>query len=696
MDAPAAKKTNRATPEAGRFELVCPYSPMGDQPKAIETLSRGLVAGAPHQTLLGITGSGKTFTMAAVIEQVNRPTLVLSPNKTLAAQLYAEFKDLFPKNAVEYFVSYYDYYQPEAYVPSSDTFIEKDASRNENIERLRNSATRSLLERRDVLIVASVSCIYGLGSPDNYETMALPLAKGRSIERDDLLRTLTRMQYARAGADFRRGTFRARGDVIEVFPSYEEDAVVRIELFGDEIDSLVVVDPLRGEVLADMASTTLYPANHYVAPGDRLQKAVIGIEAEMRERVQWFKERNLLLEAQRIEQRTRHDIEMLKQTGVCPGIENYSRWMDGRAPGESPFTLLHYFPDEWVVFVDESHVTIPQVGGMYHGDRSRKETLVQHGFRLPSALDNRPLRFEEWEGLARRVVHVSATPAAYELRHSGGRIAEQIVRPTGLLDPLLEVRPAKTQVDDLLHEIRATTKAGWRTLATVLTKRMAEELTNYYAEAGVKVRYLHSEIDAIERTAILRDLRLGAFDVLVGINLLREGLDLPEVALVGILDADKEGFLRSTTSLIQTCGRAARNAQGRVILYADRGTDSMERAIGEMTRRRARQIEYNAERGIVPQTVIKPVRDSLEALYSMDYVELAPAPEAPRKGRKGGKGSSIGPLGDPTLLDPARLRGEIERTKDDMLRAAESLRFEDAAALRDRLKLLERAELEQP
>jgi excinuclease ABC subunit B len=525
--------------------------------------------------------------------------------------------------------------------------------------------------------------------------MALALEKGRSIERDELLRTLTRMQYARAGADFRRGTFRARGDVIEVFPSYEEDAVVRIELFGDEIDSLVSVDPLRGEVLADMESTTLYPANHYVAPGDRLQKAVIGIEGELKERLLWFKERNLLLEAQRIEQRTRHDLEMLKQTGVCSGIENYSRWMDGRAPGESPFTLLHYFPDEWVVFVDESHVTIPQVGGMYHGDRSRKETLVQHGFRLPSALDNRPLRFEEWEGLAKQIVHVSATPSAYELKHSGARVAEQIVRPTGLLDPLLEVRPAKTQVDDLLHEIRVNTKAGWRTLVTVLTKRMAEELTNYYAEAGVKVRYLHSEIDAIERTAILRDLRLGAFDVLVGINLLREGLDLPEVALVGILDADKEGFLRSTTSLVQTCGRAARNAQGRVILYADKRTDSMERAIGEMTRRRAKQIEYNAERGIVPRTVIKPVRESLEALYEMDYVELAPAPDAPRKGRKGGKGGSIGPLGDPALLDPARLRGEIERTKNDMLRAAESLRFEDAAALRDRLKLLERAEIER-
>ena len=695
MDAASPRRSARSTPAAGRFELVCPYAPMGDQPKAIESLSKGLVAGAAHQTLLGITGSGKTFTMAAVIEKVNRPTLVLSPNKTLAAQLYAEFKDLFPKNAVEYFVSYYDYYQPEAYVPSSDTFIEKDASRNENIERLRNSATRSLLERRDVLLVASVSCIYGLGSPDNYETMALPLARGQAMEREDLLRTLTRMQYARAGADFRRGTFRARGDVIEIFPSYEDDAVIRVEMFGDEIEALVVVDPLRGEILEESIATTVYPANHYVAPADRLQRAVIGIEEEMKERVGWFKERNMLLQAQRIEQRTRHDLEMLKQTGVCSGIENYSRWMDGRAPGESPFTLLHYFPEEWVVFVDESHVTIPQVGGMYHGDRSRKETLVEHGFRLPSALDNRPLRFEEWEGLVKQIVHVSATPAAYELKHSGSHIAEQIVRPTGLLDPLIEVRSAKTQVDDLLHEIRLTTQAGWRTLVTVLTKRMAEELTNYYAEAGVRVRYLHSEIDAIERTAILRDLRLGSFDVLVGINLLREGLDLPEVSLVGILDADKEGFLRSTTSLVQTCGRAARNAAGRVILFADKRTDSMERAISEMTRRRAKQIEYNAERGIVPQTVIKPVRESLEALYEMDYVEVAPLPELGKKGKKGAKSSPFGPLGDPALLDPSRLRGEIAKTKDDMLRAAEAMRFEDAAALRDRLRLLERAELEQ-
>jgi excinuclease ABC subunit B len=503
------------------------------------------------------------------------------------------------------------------------------------------------------------------------------------------------MQYARAGADFRRGTFRARGDVIEIFPSYEDDAVIRVEMFGDEIEALVVVDPLRGEILEESTATTIYPANHYVAPADRLQRAVIGIEEEMKERVSWFKERNMLLQAQRIEQRTRHDLEMLKQTGVCSGIENYSRWMDGRAPGESPFTLLHYFPEEWVVFVDESHVTIPQVGGMYHGDRSRKETLVEHGFRLPSALDNRPLRFEEWEGLVKQIVHVSATPAAYELKHSGSHIAEQIVRPTGLLDPLIEVRSAKTQVDDLLHEIRLTTQAGWRTLVTVLTKRMAEELTNYYAEAGVRVRYLHSEIDAIERTAILRDLRLGSFDVLVGINLLREGLDLPEVSLVGILDADKEGFLRSTTSLVQTCGRAARNAAGRVILFADKRTDSMERAISEMTRRRAKQIEYNAERGIVPQTVIKPVRESLEALYEMDYVEVAPLPELGKKGKKGAKSSPFGPLGDPALLDPSRLRGEIAKTKDDMLRAAEAMRFEDAAALRDRLRLLERAELER-
>ncbi len=671
----------------GRFELVCPYQPMGDQPRAIETLVRGLSSGARHQTLLGITGSGKTFTMAAVVERANRPTLVLSPNKTLAAQLFAEFKELFPRNAVEYFVSYYDYFQPEAYVPSSDTYIEKDSSRNENIERLRNSATRSLLERRDVLIVASVSCIYGLGSPDNYAQMALPLQKGQAIERDNLLRTLTRMQYARNNTDFRRGTFRARGDVVEVFPAYEDERVIRIELFGDEIDTLTIVNPLLGEVLEERTSLTLYPANHYVTPAERLIKALGAIEVELGERLAELKAANKLLEAQRLEQRTRHDLEMLKATGVCNGIENYSRFMDGRARGEPPFTLLNYFPDDWLVFVDESHVSLPQLSGMYKGDRSRKETLVEYGFRLPSALDNRPLRAEEWAQLVKQAVYVSATPAAEELRLSHGALAEQIVRPTGLLDPAIEVRPARTQVDDLLHEIRRTVKAGWRVLVTTLTKRSAEELTNYYLELGIKVRWLHSEIDALERTAILRDLRLGAFDVLVGINLLREGLDLPEVALVAILDADKEGFLRSTTSLVQTCGRAARNVEGRVIMYADARTASMEQAIGEMQRRRAAQEIYNATHGIVPQTILKPVRESLEALYEMDYVEVADVPEP------GAKKKARGPA-DPAREWPLpRLRGEIARVREDMLHAATELRFEDAAKLRDRLHELEQLEL---
>jgi excinuclease ABC subunit B len=670
-----------------RFELVCPFQPMGDQPRAIETLARGLEEGAAHQCLLGITGSGKTFTMAAVIERVQRPTLVLSPNKTLAAQLFSEFQTLFPKNAVEYFVSYYDYYQPEAYVPSSDTYIEKDASRNENIERLRNSATRSLLERRDVIIVASVSCIYGLGSPANYAAMALPLAVGQQIGREDLLRSLTRMQYARNNLDFRRGTFRARGDVIEVFPAYEDDIVIRVEMFGDEIESLVTVDPLRGEILSQADRIVVYPANHYVTPQDRLITAIQGIEAELVERLEQLKSVKKLLEAQRLESRTRHDLEMLRSTGVCNGIENYSRYMDGRAAGESPSTLLNYFPEDWIVFVDESHVSIPQVGAMYRGDKSRKETLVEHGFRLPSALDNRPLRFEEWSKLVKQTVYVSATPSAFEKEKSHGRIAEQVVRPTGLLDPAIEVKPARTQVDDLLAEIRKTVKAGWRTLVTTLTKRSAEELTNYYADLGVRVRYLHSEIDAIERTAILRDLRLGEFDVLVGINLLREGLDLPEVALVAILDADKEGFLRSTTSLIQTCGRAARNVDGRVIFYADRMTDSMRSSIEEVDRRRIRQTAYNTEHGITPVTILKPVRDSMEALYEMDYVEVAP----PAGSKRGARGDRVAEEAE--SWDASRLAGEIARIRADMLQASEQLRYEDAAKLRDRLRALEALEL---
>jgi excinuclease ABC subunit B len=680
--APVARE-RRESASDGRFRLECPFEPTGDQPAAIAALVAGLRAGARHQTLLGITGSGKTFTTAAVIAELNRPTLVLSPNKTLAAQLYAEFKELFPHNAVEYFVSYYDYYQPEAYVPSSDTFIEKDASRNENIERLRNSATRSLLERRDVLIVASVSCIYGLGSPQAYAEMALPLARGDAIGREDLLRRLTQMQYARNNLDFRRGTFRARGDVIEVFPVYEEDVVIRIELFGDEIEALLEVDPLRGEILRDLERVQLYPANHYVTPTERLLKACDGIEAELGPRLTELRRSDRLLEAQRLESRTRHDLELLREVGVCNGIENYSRHMDGRAPGEPPFTLLNFFPEDWLIFIDESHVSVPQIGGMFRGDQARKETLVEHGFRLPSALDNRPLRFEEWERLVRQAVYVSATPGPYELAHSGANVAEQIVRPTGLLDPAIELRRAATQVDDLLAEIRRTVAAGWRVLVTTLTKRSAEELTTYYGELGVRVRYLHSEIDAIERSAILRDLRLGEFDVLVGINLLREGLDLPEVALVAVLDADKEGFLRSATSLIQTCGRAARNVEGRVIFYAERETESIRATRAVVERRRALQTAYNAEHGIVPRTILKPVRDSLEALYDMDWSETdAPVGRAERVAEAPERAWS-----------PEKLRGEILKLREDMLHAAEELRFEDAARLRDRVRELETLEL---
>lgn len=670
-------------PEA-MFKLSCPYEPMGHQPAAIEGLVKGIEAGERHQCLLGITGSGKTFTMASTIARSGRPALVLSPNKTLAAQLYSEFKELFPENAVEYFVSYYDYYQPEAYVPSTDTFIEKDASRNENIERLRNSATRSLLDRRDVILVASVSCIYGLGSPSNYSRMAVRLRVGQEMERDDLLRQLTQMQYARNNLDFRRGTFRVRGDVVEIFPSYEDDEVIRVEFFGDEIEGITRVNPLLGEILGDAEEVNIYPQNHYVAPQDRLTSAIPKIEDELGVRLADLKSKRKLLEAQRLEQRTRHDLELLRTVGVCNGIENYSRFMDGREVGQPPFTLMHYFPDDFVMYIDESHVSVPQVGAMYKGDRSRKETLVEHGFRLPSALDNRPLKWDEFDKLVKQAVYVSATPGPFERKVSIGNTVEQIVRPTGLLDPEIEVRSAKTQVDDLLSQIRSTVKAGFRVLVTTLTKRMSEDLTNYYADIGLRVRYLHSEIDALERSAILRDLRLGEFDVLVGINLLREGLDLPEVALVAILDADKEGFLRGETSLVQTCGRAARNSEGRVIFYADKVTASMKKAMDEVTRRRAVQIEYNAERGIEPKTIFKPVRDGIESLYEMDYKAV---PELPADGAA--KESED----DPKTWPVNRLRGEIAQTRADMLLAAGELRFEEATSLRDRLKVLEKIEL---
>ncbi|MBK9383980.1 MAG: excinuclease ABC subunit UvrB [Planctomycetes bacterium] len=668
------------------FRIRSDYSACGDQPQAIEGLLAGLRDGARHQTLLGVTGSGKTFTMAKVIEAAQRPTLVLAPNKTLAAQLYAEFRELFPENAVEYFVSYYDYYQPEAYVPSTDTYIEKDASINDRLERLRNSATRSLLDRRDVVLVASVSCIYGLGSPEAYAQMSLPLRVGQTFDRDELLRALTAIQYSRNNLDFRRGSFRARGDVIEVFPAYEEARVVRLELWGDEIEAIAEIDPLRGEVLADRQEITIYPSGHYVTPKDRLQRALETIREELEVQLARLRQEGKLLERQRLEQRTRFDLEMIQEIGTCPGIENYSRHLDGRAPGQAPYTLINYFPENLLVFLDESHVTVPQIGGMYKGDRARKQNLVEHGFRLPSALDNRPLRFEEWEQLVRQVIHVSATPSKYELEMSAGRVVQQIVRPTGLVDPQIEVRPARSQVDDLLEQARAVVEGQERVLVTTLTKRMAEELTEYLRDAGLKAKYMHADIDAIERMNLLRDLRLGVFDVLVGINLLREGLDLPEVALVAVLDADKEGFLRSTSSLIQTCGRAARNVHGRVILYADRVTDSMARAIDETERRRAVQEAYNREHDITPRTIVKGIRDGLQEVLAMDYADAEIADEVRSELEKiAGKD-----------LDPEKLRKHVRKLRSEMAAAAEKLDFEKAAKLRDEIFRLEKLELELP
>jgi excinuclease ABC subunit B len=660
-----------------RFRLVSDFKACGDQPRAIEQLSNWIEKGEKNQVLLGITGSGKTFTMASVIERVQKPTLVLAHNKTLAAQLYSEFKSLFPDNAVEYFVSYYDYYQPEAYVPRTDTYIEKDASINEQIERMRNSATRSLLERRDVVIVASVSCIYGLGSPGSYAEMSVDIDRKQKLERDGLLRRLTAIQYQRNNFEFQRGSFRVRGDVVEIFPAYEESKAIRVELFDDEIEALVVVDPLTGEVLDEPDSITVWPASHYVTPHDQLHKAIGTIEAELALRLDELKGQGKLLEAQRLEQRTKFDLEMLQETGTCPGIENYSRHLDGRAPGEPPATLLNYFPPDFLLVVDESHQSIPQVGGMYRGDRARKETLVSYGFRLPSALDNRPLRFDEFERLVHQVTFVSATPAEYEREKAGALVAEQILRPTGLLDPKVEVRPARGQVDDLYGEIRKAVDAGERVLVTTLTKRMSEELTDYYRGLGVKVKYLHSDIETIERTEILEQLRAGVFDVLVGINLLREGLDLPEVALVGILDADKEGFLRSTTSLIQTFGRAARNVNGRAILYAEQQTDSIRAALAEVERRRKIQEEHNRAHGITPETIKKNLRSILELAEREEHAVLdtpAPARARPRKDRE-------------------VLRGEIAALRQKMFTAAEKLEFEKAAELRDRMRELELEDL---
>ncbi len=658
------------------FRLSSSFEPRGDQPHAIAELTESILRGERDLVLLGVTGSGKTFTMANVVAALNRPTLIIAPNKTLAAQLYGEFKELFPENAVEYFVSYYDYYQPEAYLPTTDTFIEKDSSINDEIDKLRHSATRSLLTRRDVLIVASVSCIYGIGSPESYRAMHIFFHQGDDYGRDELLRKLVEIQYERNDLDFHRGSFRVRGDIVEIFPAHDDERAVRVEFFGDTVDTISEIDPLRGQVLQRLAKCAIYPASHYVATRESLERAVEQIRIELEERIRYFRERNMLLEAQRIEQRTFFDIEMLEEMGFCQGIENYSRHFDGRAAGEPPSTLIDYFPDDFLLIIDESHITVSQIGGMYRGDRSRKETLVSYGFRLPSALDNRPLNFREFTDKLSQTVYVSATPAEYELRKSEGVIVEQVIRPTGLLDPAIEVRPATGQVDDLLHEIREAVSAGDRVLVTTLTKRMAEELTDYYRDLGVKVKYLHSDINTIERMQIIRDLRLGVFDVLVGINLLREGLDIPEVSLVAILDADKEGFLRSARSLIQTCGRAARNVAGRVVMYADTVTDSMRSCIDETVRRRKLQSEFNREHGITPQTVQKGLRSILESIEEHDYVTVPKVAEA-----------------EEDYVPPEKIPGMVKKLRKEMLAAAKDLAFEKAAELRDRIRKLQDMEL---
>jgi excinuclease ABC subunit B len=658
-----------------RFTLVSDFTLAGDQPRAIGELTDGLERGDPHQVLLGVTGSGKTFTMAQVIARVNRPTLVMAHNKTLAAQLYQEFRRFFPENAVEYFVSYYDYYQPEAYVPATDSYIDKEATINDEIDRMRLSATRSLFERRDVIIVASVSCIYGLGSPEAYYGMLLPLERGQRITREQVLRKLVEIQYERNDLDFGRGTFRVRGDIVEVIPSYEEQGL-RIELFGDEVDALTSFDPLTGKTLRQHDKIAVYPKSHFVAPRERTRRAAETIKEELVWRRGILESEGRLLEAQRLHQRTMFDLEMINEIGYCHGIENYARHLTGRQAGEPPPTLLDYLPKDALIVVDESHQTVPQIRGMYHGDRSRKEVLVAYGFRLPSALDNRPLNFEEWEERVSQVVFVSATPGPYELAASQGVVVEQIIRPTGLIDPPIEVRPVKGQVDDLLQEIRARASKGERVLVTTLTKRMAEDLTQYYQELGVRVRYLHSDIDTLERVQILRDLRRGEFDVLVGINLLREGLDLPEVSLVAILDADKEGFLRSAGSLIQTSGRAARNINGRVIMYADKMTDSMRIAIGETARRRAIQSAYNEEHGITPQSIVKAIDDVMSSVYERDYVTPAATID-----------------GSERFHNQQQLDAYLEGLQEQMRAAAANLDFEKAASLRDDIKRLRNPEL---
>ncbi|MCD9029786.1 excinuclease ABC subunit UvrB [Luteimonas sp. BDR2-5] len=675
---------NDATQPAG-FQLVAPYQPAGDQPRAIAQLVDGFEAGLAHQTLLGVTGSGKTYTIANVIQQVQKPTLVMAPNKTLAAQLYGEFKSFFPHNAVEYFVSYYDYYQPEAYVPASDTYIEKDSSINEHIEQMRLSATKALLERRDAIVVCSVSAIYGLGDPNEYFRMVLHMVRGERIDQRELIRRLTEMQYTRNDTELRRGTYRVRGEVIDIHPAESEMEALRIELFDGEIERITQFDPLTGETRRSLQRYTLYPKSHYVTTRRTTLEAIEAIKAELPQRLEQFYAENKLVEAQRLQQRTQFDLEMMAEVGYCNGVENYSRHLTGRMPGEAPPCLFDYLPPDALLVVDESHVTVPQIGAMYKGDRSRKETLVNFGFRLPSAMDNRPLKFEEWEGRSPRAIFVSATPGKYELEKADGQVAELVVRPTGLIDPEVEIRPVATQVDDVLGEINARVAMGDRVLITVLTKRMAENLTEYLGEHDVKVRYLHSDVDTVERVEIIRDLRLGKFDVLVGINLLREGLDMPEVSLVAILDADKEGFLRSSGSLIQTIGRAARNLRGKAILYADRITNSMQVALDETGRRRQKQVEYNAEHGITPKSVARAIVDIMEGARA--------EPELEKRGRGRTRKAVAEPAEDYASLPPEKLAARLKTLEQQMYQHARDLEFEEAGRIRDQIREIKAASL---